>query len=208
PIHVQARELADARSLDDYTIREWVDFDGATYVEHEGEVDLLPGIRLLPAPGHTDGHQVVVVETGAGTNVLGGDVGVWFGELVSGAMVLATSVTLAAPAQAHVDGTCVVKITRFAWVPSQVHAGDHTKLVLTARNCTDRSIDITVTEFGEQIPPCPTVDPIGDAATLEPFGRYAPQPLRMIAPPYTGVEVMGVRITDSDQHVLARTAAT
>ena len=55
PIHVQARELADARSLDDYTIREWVDFDGATYVEHEGEVELLPGIRLLPAPGHTDG---------------------------------------------------------------------------------------------------------------------------------------------------------
>ena len=74
PIHVQARELADARSLDDYTIREWVDFDGATYVEHEGEVELLPGIRLLPAPGHTDGHQVVVVETDAGTNVLGGDV--------------------------------------------------------------------------------------------------------------------------------------
>jgi N-acyl homoserine lactone hydrolase len=84
PIHVQARELADARSLDDYTIREWVDFDGATYVEHEGEVELLPGIRLLPAPGHTDGHQVVIVETDAGTNVVGGDVGVWFGELESG----------------------------------------------------------------------------------------------------------------------------
>ena len=84
PIHVQARELADARSLDDYTIREWVDFDGATYVEHAGEVELLPGIRLLPAPGHTDGHQVVVVDTGAGNNVLGGDVAVWFGELGSG----------------------------------------------------------------------------------------------------------------------------
>jgi N-acyl homoserine lactone hydrolase len=84
PIHVQARELADARSLEDYTIREWVDFEGATYVEHEGEVEVLPGIRLLPAPGHTDGHQVVVVETGAATNVLGGDVGVWFGELSSG----------------------------------------------------------------------------------------------------------------------------
>jgi N-acyl homoserine lactone hydrolase len=81
PIHVQARELADARSRDDYTFREWVDFDGATYVEYEGEVEVLPGIRLLPAPGHTDGHQVVVVETDAGTNVLGGDVAVWFGEL-------------------------------------------------------------------------------------------------------------------------------
>jgi N-acyl homoserine lactone hydrolase len=84
PIHVQARELADARSLDDYTIREWVDFDGAMYVEHEGEVELLPGIRLLPAPGHTDGHQVVVVETGEGPVVLGGDVGTSFHELSSG----------------------------------------------------------------------------------------------------------------------------
>jgi N-acyl homoserine lactone hydrolase len=83
PIHVQARELADARSLEDYTIREWVDFDGATYVEHEGEVELLPGIRLLPATGHTDGHQVVVVESDAGTQVLGGDVATSFAELGS-----------------------------------------------------------------------------------------------------------------------------
>ena len=85
PIHVQARELADARSLEDHTIREWVDFDGAKYVEHEGEAEVLLGIRLLPAPGHTGGHQVVVVETEAGTNVLGGDVAVWFAELGSGA---------------------------------------------------------------------------------------------------------------------------
>jgi N-acyl homoserine lactone hydrolase len=81
PIHVQARELADARSLDNYTIREWVDFDDATYVEHEGEVELLPGIRRLPTPGHTDGHQSVLVETGGRPVVVGGDVAVWFGEL-------------------------------------------------------------------------------------------------------------------------------
>jgi N-acyl homoserine lactone hydrolase len=85
PIHVQARELADARSRDDYTIREWVDFDGATYVEHDGEAEVLPGIRLVPAPGHSDGHQVVVVETDAGTTVIGGDVGTTFRELGSGA---------------------------------------------------------------------------------------------------------------------------
>jgi N-acyl homoserine lactone hydrolase len=84
PIHVQARELADARTLENYTFPEWVDFYGATYVEHDGEAEVLPGIRLLPAPGHTEGHQVVVVETDAGTQVIGGDVGVWFGELNSG----------------------------------------------------------------------------------------------------------------------------
>src|SRR5918912_566732 len=106
PIHVQARELADARSLDDYTIREWVDFDGATYVEHEGEVELLPGIRLLPAPGHTDGHQVDVVETDAGTNVLGGDVGTSFNELGSGTTEGQRRVlALAAPTWlTHADG--------------------------------------------------------------------------------------------------------
>ena len=84
PIHVQARELADARSLDNYTIREWIDFDGVKYVEHEGEAELLPGIRLLPTPGHTDGHQSVLVDTPDGLVVIGGDVGVWFGELNSG----------------------------------------------------------------------------------------------------------------------------
>jgi N-acyl homoserine lactone hydrolase len=83
-IHVQRRELADARTQDDYTIREWVDFPGATYVEHDGEVEILPGVRLLPAPGHTAGHQVVVVETDEGPVVLGGDVGYSFAEVGRG----------------------------------------------------------------------------------------------------------------------------
>jgi N-acyl homoserine lactone hydrolase len=85
PIHVQARELADARSLDDYTFRDWVDFDGAAYVEHHGEAEVLPGIRVVPAPGHCDGHQMVVVETGDGPMVIGGDVAISFEELSSGA---------------------------------------------------------------------------------------------------------------------------
>ena len=38
------------------------------------------GLRLVPAPGHTDGMQVVVVETGGRPVVVGGDVAVWFGE--------------------------------------------------------------------------------------------------------------------------------
>jgi N-acyl homoserine lactone hydrolase len=81
PIHVQRRELADARTLDDYTIREWVDFPGAVYTEHEGEAEILPGVRLAPAPGHTEGHQIVVVETDEGLVVLGGDVGYSFADI-------------------------------------------------------------------------------------------------------------------------------
>jgi N-acyl homoserine lactone hydrolase len=84
PIHVQARELADGKSRDTY-VNEWVDFAGATYVEHEGEAEVLPGIRLLPTPGHTAGHQSVVVETDEGPVVLGGDVAYTFRELGTGA---------------------------------------------------------------------------------------------------------------------------
>ena len=83
PIHVQARELADARGPD-YTVPEWVDFEGATYVEHEGDAEVLPGVRLLPTPGHTDGHQAVLVDTGDGLVVLGGDVAYSFRELGTG----------------------------------------------------------------------------------------------------------------------------
>jgi N-acyl homoserine lactone hydrolase len=85
PIHVQALELADARTADDYTIRPWVDFDGATYVEHDGEAEVVSGVRLLPTPGHTRGHQVVLVETPDGLVVLGGDVAHSFRELGAGA---------------------------------------------------------------------------------------------------------------------------
>jgi N-acyl homoserine lactone hydrolase len=81
PIHVQARELVDARSVVDYTVREWVDFEGATCVEHRGEAEVLPGLRLLPTPGHSIGHQAVLVDTEEGLNVLGGDVACSFREL-------------------------------------------------------------------------------------------------------------------------------
>lgn len=81
PIHVQRTELEDARSQDDYTIREWVDAPGVEYAPVDGEWELLPGIRLVPAPGHTRGSQIVVVETGERPIVIAGDTAVWFGEL-------------------------------------------------------------------------------------------------------------------------------
>jgi N-acyl homoserine lactone hydrolase len=81
PIYVQRRELDDARTEDDYTIREWVDAPGVRYLPVDGELELLPGLRLVPAPGHTPGSQVVVVETGGRPVVVGGDVAVSFGEL-------------------------------------------------------------------------------------------------------------------------------
>ena len=81
PTYVQRRELDDARTQDDYTIREWVDAPGVQYVPVDGELELLPGVRLVPAPGHTPGSQVVVVETGGRPVVIGGDTAVFFSEL-------------------------------------------------------------------------------------------------------------------------------
>jgi N-acyl homoserine lactone hydrolase len=81
PIYVQRQELDDARASDEYTIREWVDPPGVAYVPVDGELELLPGLRLLPAPGHTRGSQIVVVETGEHPVVIVGDTAVWSGEL-------------------------------------------------------------------------------------------------------------------------------
>jgi len=81
PIYVQRAELEDARTAENYTIPEWVDPPGVTYVPVDGELELLPGVRLLPAPGHTRGSQIVVVETEDGPVVIAGDSAVWFGEL-------------------------------------------------------------------------------------------------------------------------------
>jgi N-acyl homoserine lactone hydrolase len=80
PFYVQRQELEDARTEDDY-LREWVEAPGVQYEPVDGELELLPGLRLVPAPGHTRGMQVVVVETSGRPVVVGGDVAVWFGEL-------------------------------------------------------------------------------------------------------------------------------
>ncbi|WP_374945628.1 N-acyl homoserine lactonase family protein [Agreia sp.] len=81
PVYVQRQELEDARTQNDYTIREWVDAPGVTYVEVDGERELLPGVRLIPAPGHTRGSQIVVVQTEEGPVAIVGDAAVWSGEL-------------------------------------------------------------------------------------------------------------------------------
>ena len=81
PIYVQRRELDDALRLDDYTLRDWVQVPGARYVPVDGETAVAPGVRLLPAPGHTPGSQIVVIDTAQQPVVIAGDVAVWHGEL-------------------------------------------------------------------------------------------------------------------------------
>jgi len=127
---------------------------------------------------------------------------------VSLAVILTGPAAAVARAQAWTDGTCVVRITRFVWEPTRVHAGDHAKLVLRAKNCTDQTVEVSVTEYGKQIPPCPTLDPIGSSATIEPKGHFRPDPLRLVAPSCDGVEVVVVKLFGSDGAHLARASAT
>ena len=67
-------ELMNVRDQQD-TIVEWADFEGAAYVELDGEAEIVPGVRVLPTPGHSPGHQSVLVDTDEGLVILGGDVG-------------------------------------------------------------------------------------------------------------------------------------
>jgi len=65
PIVVQQAEW-DVAWDEGYTITEWLDFEGARYERVRGDVEIAPGIRLLATPGHTPGHQSVIVDTDEG----------------------------------------------------------------------------------------------------------------------------------------------
>jgi|SRR5579859_1308154 len=73
PIFVQRAEVAHLRATPEYTHAPSVaDFNGARLEELEGEAEPLPGIRIIPTPGHSPGHQSLVVETKGGRVILGG----------------------------------------------------------------------------------------------------------------------------------------
>jgi N-acyl homoserine lactone hydrolase len=72
PVFAQRTELAAARGESDYTLPELIDHPGARYEELDGESEVLPGVLVVPTPGHTAGHQSVVVRLGDGTVVVAG----------------------------------------------------------------------------------------------------------------------------------------
>jgi N-acyl homoserine lactone hydrolase len=72
PIFAQQIEFDAAHREEDYPIVGLYDFPEARYELHGGEADVATGIRLVPTPGHTPGHQSLVVETDAGRVVLAG----------------------------------------------------------------------------------------------------------------------------------------
>jgi N-acyl homoserine lactone hydrolase len=53
-------------------VADWVHFPGAHYVEVDGDQEVAPGVHLFSTPGHTPGHQSVVIETDDGPVVIAG----------------------------------------------------------------------------------------------------------------------------------------
>ncbi len=69
PIFVQRDEYEAARE-NRYTVRDWVDFPGANYVLLDGSRYVSEHVEVVPTPGHTPGHQSVVVHSKNATDLI------------------------------------------------------------------------------------------------------------------------------------------
>jgi glyoxylase-like metal-dependent hydrolase (beta-lactamase superfamily II) len=72
PFFVQRSELERAR-VESKELSNWFDFAGARFELLDGHAEIAEGVRVMPTPGHTRGHQSVLVDTDDGTDVLIGD---------------------------------------------------------------------------------------------------------------------------------------
>jgi N-acyl homoserine lactone hydrolase len=72
PFYVQRGELERGRREEE-TTREWFDFAGARFELLDGDTEIVEGVRVVATPGHTVGHQSVIVEAGDGDAVMIGD---------------------------------------------------------------------------------------------------------------------------------------
>jgi N-acyl homoserine lactone hydrolase len=69
PAYVQRAELSRAKR-ESPELYDWFDFMNGRFELLDGDAEILPGLEVLATPGHTDGHQCVLVD---GTDVLIGD---------------------------------------------------------------------------------------------------------------------------------------
>jgi N-acyl homoserine lactone hydrolase len=69
PVYVQRTELRRAE-VESPELYDWFGFMNARFELLDGDAEILPGLSVLSTPGHTDGHQCVLVN---GTDLLIGD---------------------------------------------------------------------------------------------------------------------------------------
>jgi N-acyl homoserine lactone hydrolase len=72
PFYVQRKELERARREEKLTSA-WFDFAGARFELVDGDAEVADGVRVVATPGHTAGHQSVLVDTPDGGAVMIGD---------------------------------------------------------------------------------------------------------------------------------------
>jgi N-acyl homoserine lactone hydrolase len=72
PFYIQRTELDRARKEKDIT-SQWFDFAGARFELLDGGANIAEGVRVVATPGHTSGHQSVVIDTAEGGAVMIGD---------------------------------------------------------------------------------------------------------------------------------------
>ena len=70
--YVQRAEL-DRAKRESPELYGWFDFMNATFELLDGDAEILPGLAVIATPGHTAGHQSVVVQTAGTPDVLIGD---------------------------------------------------------------------------------------------------------------------------------------
>ena len=72
PFYVQRAELDRARSANNI-VSQWFDFAGARFELLDGDAQIAEGVRVVATPGHTVGHQSVIVDMLDGGAVMIGD---------------------------------------------------------------------------------------------------------------------------------------
>jgi N-acyl homoserine lactone hydrolase len=72
PFYVQRSELDRARRAETVAAQ-WFDFAGARFELIDGDAQIAEGVRVVATPGHTVGHQSVIVDTPDGGAVMIGD---------------------------------------------------------------------------------------------------------------------------------------
>jgi len=70
PVLVQSAELDVARGTPDYTLPGLI--EGSRFEAITGEAEVLPGVFLVPTPGHTQGHQSLIIRKSDGAVIVAG----------------------------------------------------------------------------------------------------------------------------------------
>lgn len=70
PVLAQRIEHQQANSVPDYTVPNLL--EGNRFDLLDGAAEVLPGVHVIPTPGHTEGHQSVVVQRPDGAVIVAG----------------------------------------------------------------------------------------------------------------------------------------